>query len=106
MSGNEEEKPIETSQTSPDTPAEAIDQPEKEPEYISATKVKSSFTRVRSIEVRGGDLVIVGRGERDHLLTLEKIPEWFKERHDMMCSSHGVGGSRAPDLSRMLVTSF
>ena len=80
MSGNEEEKPIETPQTSP----EAIAQPEKEPEYISATKVKSSFTRVRSIEVRGGDLVIVGRGERDHLLTLEKIPEWFKERHDMM----------------------
>ena len=71
MSGNEEEKPIETPQTSPDTPAEAIVQPEKEPEYISATKVKSSFTRVRSIEVRGGDLVIVGRGERDHLLSLE-----------------------------------
>ena len=32
MSGNEEEKPIETPQTSP----EAIAQPEKEPEYISS----------------------------------------------------------------------
>ena len=64
MSGNEEEKPIETPQTSPETPQEAIAQPEKEPEYISSSKVKSSFTRVRSIEVRGGDLVIVGRGER------------------------------------------
>ena len=54
MSGNEEEKPIET----PQTPAEAVAQPEKEPEYISSSKVKSAFTRVRSIEVRGGDLVV------------------------------------------------
>ena len=102
MSGNEEEKPIETPQTSPETPQEAVVQPEQEPEYISATKVKSSFTRVRSIEVRGGDLVIVGRGERDHLLTLEKIPEWFKERHDMMLYRVSRGDTGALTLASIL----
>ena len=81
MSGNEEEKPIETPQTSPDTPAEAIVQPEKEPEYISATKVKSSFTRLRAIEVRGGDLILVSYGERDRLLPLEQVAEWYEDRH-------------------------
>ena len=83
MSGNEEEKPIETPQTSPEAPTEAVAQPEKEPEYISASKVKSSFTRLRAIEVRGGDLVLVSYGERDRLLPLEQVAEWYEDRHTL-----------------------
>lgn len=55
-----------------------------EEEYISASKVQSAFTRVKRIEVRGGDVVIVSYHERDRLLTLEKIPKWFEDRQGLV----------------------